>query len=196
MTDSKEIFVKPPIPEEILDANPEKRQLQKDLIVRLYAYFETVFEVLNVTHPSCHAPVIVWMTEDVNNPENLFQGPIPLLFELSPDLVQYDYREGNDERILDRNTNELTIDPQKTLNLPTDRLRTLIENIDKRMQEIADEQQRTKIVETLEKWVEAVGFNESLVVKESLQPLNFPQALKDFHSRYSEKLSEYQATTS
>lgn len=147
----------------------EKRVLQTEVIKQLTAYFRAVYEVLHVEHPSSHGSIIVWMTKDMKFPTNMFQGPIPLLFEVPSEYIEYDYREFNDERggVRSHSTKEINPQLHTILHLSTEELTFLIQSIDARMSMLADRVHIAHIAQELSQWEKAVGYDKSMYVTES-----------------------------
>ena len=147
----------------------ERRFHQTEVIKRLSAYFRAVYEVFHVEHPSSHDPIVVWMTQDIKIPTNVFQGPIPLLFEPSPEDILCDFRELNDERggVRFHSTGEVNPSLSQILQLPNEELFSLVQSIDARMTMLADQSNITHIAERLSQWEQAVGYDKSLEVIES-----------------------------
>jgi hypothetical protein len=195
MVESQELVDRHPELSQLFDIDSERRQLQKQLTNQLLAYFDAVYEVLSYSHPSCKLPIVVWMTKDEEKNDNPFQGPIPLLFRLPPDFVQYDYREGNDDRggVIRRVGNQLAgLNPtiEEVLKLPENELREIIEGIGSRMEEIGDERKRQTVVEKLREWERTTGHDKDLTV-EKTQRHDYNLALKDLHEYYTRALSQF-----
>jgi len=152
----------------------EKRLLQAGVIKRLAAYFRAVYEVLHVEHPSSHGSIVVWMTKDIRSPTNVFQGPIPLLFEAPFEYVEYDYRELNDERggVHSHSTKEINPQLSTVLRLSIQELMFLIQSIDARMFMLTDQTNTAYIAEGLSQWEKTVGYDKSMYVTESLRHNN------------------------
>lgn len=175
--------------ERLLATESEKRKIQLGVLTRLLAYFDSVYEIFHVRRPSCHTPIVVWMTEDVDNPDNPFQGPIPLLFRLPQNYVICDYREANDERagIIGKASGELNPKAAELLNSPMQKLENLIVQIDRRIEEIGDPRERPSIVKKLKRWEKETGYCRSPLVRESTRH-DLGAALQDLYNYYTKTL--------
>jgi hypothetical protein len=192
MVEFQELTDRYPELDRFFDADSERRQLQKRLTNRLLAYFDAIYEALFVNHPSSQLPIVVWMTQDQKNPDNPFQGPVPLLVRLPQEFVQYDYREGNDARggVVRKNAlSDLNPAIEEVLKLPKEELQGIIKGIDSRMEEIGDKQKRQLIVGRLEEWERETGYERDFIVKET-QRHDYTLALKDLHGHYTRALGQ------
>lgn len=171
--------------------NREVRHAQQELLQRLFAYFQAVYQVFHIEHPSSHAPIIVWMTQDIVFPDNKFQGPIPLLFTFPESFVIYDYRELNDERgVLESGSEEVLSSSLRALLLqPVQVLTQLIQSIDARMTELQEQSRILQIEVELKQWEHCVGYDKSILVSESARHDN-GKALQRLRELYIQYLGE------
>lgn len=171
--------------------NKEIRHAQQELLKRLFAYFQAVYQVFHIEHPSSHTPIIVWMTQDIVFPDNTFQGPIPLLFTFPESYALFDYRELNDERgVLESGSEEILSSSLRVLlQQPVQVLTQLIQSIDARMAELQDQSKITQILEQLKEWEHRVGYDKNILVSESARHDN-GKALQRLSELYVQYLGE------
>jgi hypothetical protein len=182
--------------EALFSGEPERKRLQLEVARRLLAYFDTVYQVLEYSHPSTVTPIVIWMTQDKEKPQNPFQGPIPMLVRASDQEFikkwgMYDYREPNDSRggVYPRNDN--TINPAiiEILSSSNVELSALVQAIDARMKKINDPPKRHLIVNILQNWEQRTGYINSPFVTEASSH-NYDDALCDLVRVYQEKLNK------